>query len=225
MRSTWATNAPEAPAPSGSRMKRVAAVLLLCSVAAPSAARAEAALLATAAASTIGARATTSLFSTPCAGLGVFASRWDSRDYGTLVGYGLRLGWNVFGPLGLEARASYYQSKDDEIEITLLPLEAALVLRLPLHRHFVPYLGGGAGYYIKDAEYENESDTWESSEDVAGYFGLVGLNLYLGPVSLFAEAKYNLVGTDDDLEWRGSEVEAKNSLDGFAFSAGIKLGF
>jgi hypothetical protein len=64
-----------------------------------------------------------------------------------------------------------------------------------------------------------------TSEEVAGYFALAGLNLYLGAVSLFAEAKYNLVGTDDDLQWRGSDVEAENSLDGFSYSAGLKLGF
>ena len=205
-------------------MKRLvlAAGLVL---AAASGARAEATVLATAAASTLGAKAAANLVSVPYAGLGVFASRWESQDYGTLTGYGVRLGWNVIEHLGLEARASYYESKDDEIETTLLPLEAALVLRLPFHRHFVPYVGGGAGYYFKDAEYEDETGTWDSSEEVAGYFGLAGLNLYLGAFSLFAEANYNLVGTDDDLEWRGDDVEAKNSLDGFSFSAGLKLGF
>ena len=193
--------------------------------AATSAARADASLLVASAASTLGAKATADFVNVPYAGLGVFASRWDSRDYGTLTGYGVRLGWNVIEQLSLEARASYYESQDDGLETTVLPLEAALVLRLPFHRHLVPYLGGGAGYYLKDAEYEDETGTWDSSEDVAGYFGLAGLNLYLGPVSLFAEAKYNLVGTDDNLEWRGSDVEAKNSLDGFSFSAGLKLGF
>lgn len=193
-------------------------------VAAPGA-RADGGVLAATAASTLGARAASGFVNVPYAGLGVFASRWESQDYGTLTGYGVRLGWNVIEHLGLEARASYYESKDDAIETTVLPLEAALVLRLPLHRHFVPYVGGGAGYYFKDAEYEDETDTWDSSEEVAGYFGLAGLNLYLGPVSLFAEAKYNLVGTDDDLEWRGDDVEAQNSLDGLSFSAGLKLGF
>ena len=194
-------------------------------LAAASGAQAEATVLATAAASTLGAKAAANLVSVPYAGLGVFASRWESQDYGTLTGYGVRLGWNVIEHLGLEARASYYESKDDDIETTLLPLEAALVLRLPFHRHFVPYVGGGAGYYFKDAEYEDETGTWDSSEEVAGYFGLAGLNLYLGAFSLFAEAKYNLVGTDDDLEWRGSDVEARNSLDGLSFSGGLKLGF
>ena len=205
-------------------MKRLvlAAGLVL---AAASGARADGGVLAATAASTLGARAASGFVNVPYAGLGVFASRWDSQDYGTLTGYGVRLGWNVIEHLGLEARASYYESKDDDIETTLLPLEAALVLRLPFHRHFVPYVGGGAGYYFKDAEYEDDTDTWESSEEVAGYFGVAGLNLYLGAFSLFAEAKYNLVGTDDDLEWRGDDVEAKNSLDGFSFSAGLKLGF
>ncbi len=188
-------------------------------------ARADGTVLATAAASTLGAKAAANLVSVPYAGLGVFASRWDSRDYGTLTGYGVRLGWNVVEHLGLEARASYFEARHAETETTLLPLEVLLVLRLPLHRHLVPYVGGGAGYYFKDAEYEDDAGTWESSEEVAGYFGLAGLNLYLGGFSLFAEAKYNLVGTDDDLEWRGSDVEAQNSLDGFSFSAGLKLGF
>ena len=194
-------------------------------LAAAAGARADAGLLVGTAASSIGTQAAASLVRTPYAGLGAFASRWDSQDYGTLTGYGLRFGWNVFDPLGLEARASYFESRDDETETTLVPLEAALVLRLPLARHLVPYVGAGAGYYFKDAEYGDDTDTWESSEEVAGYFGLAGLNLYLGAFSLFAEAKYNLVGTDDDLEWRGSDVEAKNSLDGLSFSAGLKLGF
>ena len=205
-------------------MKRLvlAASLVL---AAASVARADGGVLAATAASTLGARAVSGFANVPYAGLGVFASRWDSQDYGTLTGYGVRFGWNVFDPLGLEARASYFESKDDEIETTLIPLEAALTLRIPLHRHFVPYVGAGAGYYFKDAEYPAETDTWDSSEEIAGYFGLAGLNLYLGAFSLFAEAKYNLVGTDDDLEWRGSDVEARNSLDGLSFSAGLKLGF
>ena len=107
----------------------------------------------------------------------------------------------------------------------LVPLEAALTWTLNVSEAIKPYVGAGAGYYLKDAEYEDETGTWDSSEDVAGYFGVAGLNLYLGAFSLFAEAKYNLVGTDDDLEWRGADVEAKNSLDGFSFSAGLKLGF
>ena len=190
----------------------------------PQAARADAGLLVGTAASTIGTQAAANLVSTPYAGLGVFATRWDSADYGTLTGYGIRLGWNIFNPIGIEARASYLESKDDELETSLIPLEAAVTCRLPLTAQLVPYIGGGVGYYLKDAEY-TDTDTWDSSEKVAGYFGLAGVSLHLGPVSLFAEAKYNLVSTDEDLQWRGSDVEAQNSLDGPSFTAGLKLGF
>lgn len=201
-----------------------ALVALLAASACAAQARADATLLATTAASTIGARASADLVSSPYAGLGVFASRWDSQDFGTLTGYGLRLGWNIYPPLGLEARASYLEADDGYLETTLIPLEAALTYRFSLGQHLAPYLGGGVGYYMKDAEVD-DADTWNDSENVAGYFALAGLNLYLGPLSLFAEAKYNLVGTDDDLHWRGSDIEAHNSLDGPSFSAGLKLGF
>ena len=202
----------------------IAGVSLLVFAAAPSS-RGDASLLVASTASTIGTKAAADLVSTPYAGIGVFASRWDSKDFGTLTGYGIRLGWNLFSHLGLEGRASYVESKKDEdISTTLIPLEAALTWRFPLGQHLAPYLGGGIGYYMKDAEYD-DSETWDSSEKVAGYFGLAGLNLYLGPLSLFAEAKYNLVGTDENLHWRGSDVEAQNSLDGLSLNAGIKLGF
>ena len=202
----------------------IAGVFLLV-FAAPRNSRGDASLLVASTASTIGTKAAADLVNTPYAGIGVFASRWDSKDFGTLTGYGIRLGWNLFSNLGLEGRASYVKSKKDEpVSTTLIPLEAALTWRIPLGQHLAPYLGGGIGYYMKDAEYD-DTETWETSEKVAGYFGLAGLNLYLGPLSLFAEAKYNLVGTDEDLHWRGSDVEAQNSLDGLSLNAGIKLGF
>ena len=202
----------------------IAGVFLLV-FAAPRNSRGDASLLVASTASTIGTKAAADLVNTPYAGIGVFASRWDSKDFGTLTGYGIRLGWNLFSNLGLEGRASYVESKKDEpVSTTLIPLEAALTWRIPLGQHLAPYLGGGIGYYMKDAEYD-DTETWETSEKVAGYFGLAGLNLYLGPLSLFAEAKYNLVGTDEDLHWRGSDVEAQNSLDGLSLNAGIKLGF
>ena len=119
----------------------------------------------------------------------------------------MRFGWNVFDPLGLEARASYFESKDDEIETTLIPLEAALTLRIPINRHFVPYVGGGAGYYFKDADYDDDTGSWDTSEEVTGTFALAGLNLYLGAVSLFVEAKYNFVETDDDPTTPVDEVD------------------
>ena len=201
-----------------------ALVALLAAAAFPLAARADAMLLATTAASTIGAQATANLVKTPSAGLGVFASRWDSQDFGTLTGYGVRLGWNLYRQLGLEVRASYLEAEDDRRETSLVPLEASLPYRFSLGQPLAPYLGAGVGYYMRDAESDG-SETRHESENAAGGFGLAGLVLALGPAALFAEAKYTLVGTDDDPHWRGSNGEPENSLDGLALNAGLKLGF
>ena len=61
--------------------------------------------------------------------------------------------------------------------------------------------------------------------DSVGYFALAGLNLVLGNVVLFGEAKYNVFQNDDEWRWQGSDVEQKNSLDGFAANVGLKLAF
>ena len=168
-------------------------------------------------------------------GLGVFGSWWDSQDYGALYGGGVRFGAEIFSGLALEARASYLVSEqlDDVVEgrsvsteLELVPLEAAVVWTLDVSEALKPYVGAGAGYYLKNVDWKADDVIDEADDkDSVGYFALAGLNLYLDAFSLFAEAKYNLVGTDDDLEWRGDDVEAKNSLDGFSFSAGLKLGF
>ena len=205
-------------------MKRLAALaLLVAGTALPGTARADAGILVSTAASTIGTKVAADLVSGPRGGLGVFASRWDSQDFGTLTGYGARLGWDVYRQLALEARASHLESEEEHWKTTLIPLEAALTWRFRLAPHLSPYVGGGLGYYIVDAD-SADSHAADVSDEVAGYFGLAGVNLALGPLTLFAEAKYNLVGIDKDLHWR-EDVEARNALDGLSASAGLKLGF
>lgn len=198
-------------------------IVLLISGAPPSA-RASAGLLAASAASTIGVSAASQIVHTPSGGLGVFASRWDTKDFGTLTGYGIRLGWPLVSHLGLEARGSYLKAEEESLSTTLVPIEAALTWRFPMGKVLSPYIGAGIGYYMKDVEYD-DTTTWDSSEKVAGTFALAGVSLRLGPVSLFGDAKYTLVGTDGDLEWRGSDVGLKNSLDGLSLTAGLTLGF
>lgn len=200
------------------------AIAFLALAALPSAVRAEASLLVTSTATAIGAKAASSLAVSPGTGLGIFASRWDSRDHGTLDGYGVRMGWNVFQYLGMEARASYFTSKSEIRKTTVIPLEGALTLRVPVGQHLAPYVGGGVGYYMMEAKYRG-TEPRNLSDEVAGYFALAGLNVRLGAATLFGEAKYTLVGTDDDLEWRGADVEQRNSLDGLSWTIGLKLGF
>ena len=160
-------------------------------------------------------------------GLGVFGSWWDSQDYGALYGGGVRFGAEIFSGLALEARASYLVSEqlDDVVEgrsvsteLELVPLEAAVVWTLDV--------GAGAGYYLKNVDWKADDVIDEADDkDSVGYFALAGLNVVLGNVVLFGEAKYNVVQNDDEWRWQGSDVEQKNSLDGFAANVGLKLAF
>lgn len=168
-------------------------------------------------------------------GLGVFGSWWDSQDYGALYGGGVRFGAEIFSGLALEARASYLVSEDrDDVvegrnvstEVELVPLEAAVTWTLDVSDALKPYVGAGAGYYLKNVDWKAEDVIDEADDkDSVGYFALAGLNVVLGNVVLFGEAKYNVVQNDDEWRWQGSDVEQKNSLDGFAANVGLKLAF
>jgi len=201
-------------------MRRAGLILFLVLCGAERA-RADASVLVTSAASTIGVEAAAGLAPAAGAGLGVFATRWESKNRGTLRGYGLRAGWAPMRHLGLEARAAWLETRSGDRDTTLVPLEAAATFRWPIGRYVVPFVGGGIGAYWIDDEFEGESDT----DNVAGYFALAGLDLSTGPVTLFGEAKYTLVGPGHDLEWRGADVEQRHSLDGWSGSLGLKIGF
>ena len=168
-------------------------------------------------------------------GLGVFGSWWDSKDYGALYGGGVRFGAEIFSGIALEARASYLVSEDrDDVvegrlvstEMELVPLEAAVTWTLDVSDALKPYVGAGAGYYLKNVDWKADDVIDEADDkDSVGYFALAGLNVVLGNVVLFGEAKYNVVQNDDEWRWQGSDVEQKNSLDGFAANVGLKLAF
>ena len=164
------------------------------------------------------------------AGIGAFGSWWDSKDYGDMYGGGGKLAIGL--PLGfwIEARGSYlYTDKFKEAEVSLVPIEAMLCWQLELSDVLLPYVGAGAGYYLKDFDWKSEWKEWKDEfkdKDCAGYFALAGVSLNLGSaVSIFGEAKYTLVGEDDKLHWRGSDIKEKFSFDGLSVNVGLKFGF
>ena len=162
-------------------------------------------------------------------GLGVFGSWWDSKDYDALYGGGVRLGFEIFSGVALEARASYLVADDQNEaveDLELVPLEAALTWTLDVSEAIKPYVGAGAGYYLKNVHWDSDDVIEDAEEnDSVGYFALAGANILLGNVALFAEAKYNVVQDDDEWRWQGDDVKQKNSLDGFAANVGLKFGF
>lgn len=172
------------------------------------------------------------------AGIGAFGSWWDSKDYGDMYGGGGKLALGLGMGLWIEARGSYLTARNVKVssgdstekgDVELIPLEALLAWQLEASEVIRPYVGAGFGYYLKDFEWKSEWKEWKDefkSKDCAGYFALAGLNLNLGSdITIFGEAKYTLVGEDDKLEWRGSDVKEKYSFDGLSVNVGLKFGY
>jgi hypothetical protein len=164
------------------------------------------------------------------AGIGGFGTWWDSKDYGDMYGGGAKLGLGLGLGFWLEARGSYLKSNNFKpADVSLIPLEALLGWELEVSQVIRPYVGAGIGYYLKDFEWKSRWKEWKDEfkdKDCAGYFALAGLSLNLGSaVSIFGEAKYTLVGEDDKLHWRGSDVKEKYSFDGISVNVGLKFGF
>ena len=163
------------------------------------------------------------------AGYGLFGTYWDSKNYEDMDGVGLRLGSQIYSGVGIEARVSYVSTDlfgNPDMEMDMLPLEALALWTIDLTTLLKPYIGGGIGYYMKNPQWKsNDLGGRIEANDCFGYFGIAGFNFLLGNAKLFGEAKYNLISEDDNIDWRGTGVEEKYSLDGLSINVGLVIGF
>jgi hypothetical protein len=119
-----------------------------------------------------------------------WTSSLDSDDLGTGYGGGAKLEVKPTDWLSVDGRASLIFF--DDFDISMIPLEAALRLNVPMFgERIVPYAGVGVGEYLFDAD---DVDL----DDSVGYFPLVGLEVGTRRVALFAEARWLFLQTDTD---------------------------
>ena len=171
-------------------------------------------------------------------GFGGFGSYWDSKDADDTWGGGaiLRLGmgpqWQV------DFRGSYYEFSQSTMgfkeTLEIIPVEAALMFRMPLEHAFTLYAGGGGGYYFADYEAREggEKLRLEIDGDI-GFFVLGGAQFRIGEaLSLFGEAKYiwldfgkaKFKGTGiPELEREKFDIDLK--MDGLAINIGLLFNF
>ncbi|MFC1764962.1 outer membrane beta-barrel protein [Planctomycetota bacterium] len=147
--------------------------------------------------------------STVWAGLesSIFASYLDSENMGDGWGLGLKTEINLFKWLGIDTRLSYIDFEKNGIY--MIPLEASLVLNIPLaDQRFNPYGGIGLGYYVMDGQNVD-------LEGEVGYYPFLGIKAGAKSVAFMGEVR-----------WLGMQSSYKNSSgDEFKVdSLGVNLG-
>jgi hypothetical protein len=151
------------------------------------------------------------------AALGLFGSYLDSDDLGTGYGGGAKLELKPTDVLSVEGRAGWIYFED--FEISMVPLEAALRLNLPLlGERIVPYVGAGGGYYFFEA------DDVDLDDDV-GYFPLAGLEVGFRRVAVFGEARWLFLKTDVDSALDELADLDEADVDGLGVNVGLLFRF
>jgi hypothetical protein len=146
--------------------------------------------------------------------LGVFGTYLDSDDLNDGYGGGAKLEVKPIDWLSVDGRASWIYF--DDFDLSMIPLEVALRLNLPLlGERIVPYAGVGGGWYIFEA------DDVDLDDDV-GYFPMVGLEVGLRRIAVFAEARWLFLETDVDT---AVENIGEADVDGLGINAGLLFRF
>jgi len=172
-------------------------------------------------------------------GLAVYGSYWASEDMDADYGGGGKLKMLVSSGLSMELRGAYFKGfKKEETDsdglsaenkFTLIPVEAGLVIDLPMDAISF-YAGGGAGYYMfQDGELSIQDDDGSESFDVDydnawGWYAVAGVEFPVSGFVLFAEAQYRwLTIKSDDVEVDGTTLPGGEDMkmDGFGGNVGI----
>jgi hypothetical protein len=130
------------------------------------------------------------------------------------TGYTFELGGGVdFGAIGLQLSAGYLHTTTTSTSVTGWPLLALLRLRLPIF-FIVPYLEGGVGLFISNADFNGYKPS--GTTDFEGVVG-AGVDLLFGPVIVGAEARYLWVSPTFTIPTGTTEVK----LNGVTLTANL----
>ncbi|MFP4351976.1 MAG: hypothetical protein ACLFRP_08235 [Puniceicoccaceae bacterium] len=118
--------------------------------------------------------------------------------------------------LGVDARAGYFSFSDPDVD--MVPVEASLMLRLPLPVVSL-FAGAGGGYYQFSGEKGFDLG------DEAGAFGNLGVEGTLGDWKLFFEWRYQLLEPTVDSAGGGFAKGEEIDFSGYGFSLGVLYRF
>lgn len=157
--------------------------------------------------------------------IGVFGSYWDTADADEAIGFGTRLRFGI-----VELRGTYFQDvtadtvEDEEgIDVRAIPIEVGFALKLAQDAAVSPYLGGGGGYYLLDA---NDFDV----DDEVGWYAVAGADFgrHSSGMAFNVEAIYrSMEATVREASDGLPEVDEEVGLDlgGLGLNAGVVFRF
>jgi len=183
--------------------------------------------------------------------LGVMAGYSMLRDvhYSDEMNYGgnfcLGISKNVSIELsGLRFQNDVESSVDglSEGQLSVIPIQLSIQLRLPVTRYFVPYILGGGGYYLNSFALDEEIinawdalgfDVNEKIENSIGYHAGAGFDIFItGKIALSVDVKYCLVkakgswSLSDQIGGTVTSGAIENlNLNTIMFGAGLKFCF
>ncbi len=135
-----------------------------------------------------------------------YLTYWDGTDTrgkgigGT--GGGIKLRKHLLGIFSADIRGGYIDF--DDIDTTVIPVEATIMVGIPLLLE--PYVGVGAGYYAIDSDLKYDNGF--------GTYGLIGVQFNLFVVGAMAEVRYNTTNIS---------LNNEDLMDGLSANVGLML--
>lgn len=165
-------------------------------------------------------------------GLAVYGSYWDTKDAEGGPGAGAKVQIDLGDFVALEARGGYFPDLSDDIgdldlDLQVIPIEVAALLKMGVADTLMVYGGGGVGYYMLDADFEYPTAVAGdiNLDDEVGWFVVGGAELYLTDnLAIIGEVKYTAMeghAEKDDID----EIKEGRDIDlaGFGANAGLML--
>jgi hypothetical protein len=140
---------------------------------------------------------------------GIYGTWWNPKDTdGDGYGFGFRSQVRVNPYISFDTRASWVKFKEDDLDV--IPIEATVMLKLGM-----VYAGAGGGYYVFTSNNNVDLD------NNFGWFALAGIDVPVGPVSLFGEVKWLDLSTDGHITGGAPPAAVNLKANGLGFNLGV----
>lgn len=169
-------------------------------------------------------------------GLGVHGGYIDTEDLGDSVGIGGKFQIDLPGGLNIEGRTVMYDDlgkdlavggEDVRTDLEIWPIEMGLAFDIPVGKRFIPYIGGGIGWHLLEADVTvGEVTQHIDLDDEFGFYLVGGFNMELGEnIAIYGEYLYRQVegSLEDDHTSKLVKDAVAVDLGGFSINLGLLL--